>query len=265
MQIAGLCIMQLVLSASAFAIDCKWVETSGEAAAENITPEEARQTALTRARVRAVETVSGIEVKGLTVVKDFALVADFVTAMSSGSVAEENILGWDTKTVQEKAEEVPLVTYKVNLKTCVKTGAQRDPFFKVKAELNRPVFLSGEEAKITATCTRDCFLTVLNVAADNKVTVLYPNQYEPPKRIAAGKSFEFPMCNGISLEMNTIPGHTKDSEAFFLIATKEKFDLSGIVKKDGELKSKDLYKTLLALPADVRTEEMLVYEVRAKE
>ncbi len=263
--IAGTLLILVGLASYADADECKWVETSGESVVENVTPEEARQAALTRARVRAVESAGGIEVKGLSVVKDFALIADFVTAMSAGSVAEETVLGWETRSVHDKTEEIPLVLMRVNLRSCVKTGAAGDPYFKVKGELNRPVFLAGEEATITAACTKDCFLTILNMTADNKVLVLYPNLFDAAKRVESGKSLVFPSRNGIVLEMNTLPGHAKDSEAFFLIATKEKFDLSGVVKKNGELTTKDLYRTLFALPADARAEEILVYEVRSRD
>src|SRR3989338_9177801 len=49
-----------------FASNCNSIETNGEAAVENITPEEARQFALNRAGVKAIEGISNVNVKAIT-------------------------------------------------------------------------------------------------------------------------------------------------------------------------------------------------------
>jgi len=247
------------------ATECSWVETSGEAAVENITAEEARQTALNKARAKAVENISGINIQGSSMVKDFSLVADFVSAMASGYIVEEKVENWESKSLQEKSDVPPVTVYKVNLKTCVKAGSAGDPYFKVKAELNKPVFLSGDEAKITATCTRDCYLTILNVTADNRISVLYPDKQERALRLKAGTSYTFPSNPGLALEVSPLPGHKKDAEAFYVVATKEKFDLPALVKTCSSITSKELYTNLFSLPADTRAETLVMYEVRARE
>jgi len=111
----------------------------------------------------------------------------------------------------------------VKLKSCVATTLPGDPYFKIKAELNRPFFLKGEEAKIKATCTKDCYLTIVNFTAEGKLKVLLPNDYEPSPFIKAGGVYNFP-SEGLALEMHTLTGHKKDTEVFILIATKERFD-----------------------------------------
>jgi hypothetical protein len=246
-----------------FAVECKWVDSSGEAAVENMTPEEARQSALAQARLRAVEGVSGIDIQGSSMVKDFTLVADFVRTKTAGYVIEEKVQGWESKTLQDKSDSIPLTVYKVNLKTCVAAARPGDPYFKVQGKLNRPVFMAGEEAKIAASCTKDCFLTILNLTADGKINILLPNQFEQSRKIKAGETYSFPP-QGLGLEMETLPGHRKDTEAFYLIATKEKMILTCPIKKNGEVSAKDFYKDCLSLPAETRAEELLVYEVRGK-
>src|SRR3989338_6997047 len=59
-----------------FASNCNWIETTCEAAVENITPEEARQLAINRARVKAIEGISNVNVKAITLVQNLSLVAD---------------------------------------------------------------------------------------------------------------------------------------------------------------------------------------------
>jgi len=258
------CFLQLAFTRPVHAADCKWIDTAGEAAVENMTPEEARHAALNRARIKAVEGVSGVNIQGSSLVKDFTLVADFIKTLSSGYVLEEKIVGWTSHSFQEDPEAPPLTVYKVNVKSCVGSAKQGDPYFKVKGELNRPVFIAGEEAFIKATCTKDCYLTILNLTADNKIKVLLPNKFESAALIKTGECCTFPP-KGLALEMSPLQGHKRDTEAFYLVATKEKLNLAGITKKDGEITAKELYGLLLSLPADTKAEEMLVYEVRGKE
>ena len=254
--------LSILLSASPlYAADCEWRETTGESAVENITAEEARQLALNRARNKAVEEIAGVQVQGSSLVKNFTLAADFIQAISAGYILDEKVVKWETGTYQEKPEATPLTTYKVTLKCCVASNAAGDPYFIIKAQLNRPVFMEGEEARITASCTKDCFLTILNLTADNKIKLLLPNNHEPSPRLKANETYSFP-AEGLALEMHTMPGHSKDTEAFLVIATKEKFDVLTLLKKGEEIQQKEFYKAILSLPADTRAEEMVVYEVR---
>lgn len=256
----------------AFASNCNWIETTGEAAVENITPEEARQLALNRARIKAVEGISNVNVKAITLVQNLSLVADFINTISAGYVLEEKDIEWNSKTYQEKKDSPPVTIYTVKLKSCVTTTLPGDPYFKIKAELNRPFFLKGEEAKIKATCTKDCYLTIVNFTAEGNLKVLLPNDYEPSPFIKAGGVYNFP-SEGLALEMHTLTGHKKDTEVFILIATKERFDiLLPLLRKEGiegrskeDISPKDFYNALLNLPADTRAEELLVYEVKEKE
>jgi len=244
-----------------FASNCNWIETNGEAAVENITPEEARQLALNRARVKAIEGISNVNVKAITLVQNLSLIADFINTLSAGYVLEEKDIEWSSKTFQEKKDSPPVTIYTVKLKSCVATTLPGDPYFKIKAELNRPFFLKGEEAKIKATCTKDCYLTIVNFTAEGKLKVLLPNDYEPSPFIKAGGVYNFP-SEGLALEMHTVEGHKKDTEVFILIATKERFDH---LLSSSTTTTKEFYNALLNLPADTRAEELLVYEVREKE
>lgn len=251
------------LIAPLFAADCQWRETTGEAAVENITAEEARRLALNAARLKAVEDVSGVRIQGSTLVKDLELAAEFVQVMSAGYVLEERVLGWESTSLQERPESPPVTVYKVRLKSCVAPTSPGDPYFSVKGELNRPVFMAGEEAWIRARCTKDCYLAILNLTADEKIRVLLPNRHEPSVKIKGGEAYDFPR-KGLALEMRTLPDHGRDVEAFLLIATKERCDLLSLAKKDDEISPKEFYRAILSLPTDTRAQEMLLYEVRER-
>jgi len=112
-----------------FASNCNWIETNGEAAVENITPEEARQLAINRARVKAIEGISNVNVKAITLVQNLSLVADFINTLSAGYVLEEKDIEWSSKTYQEKKDSPPVTIYTVKLKSCVATTLPGDPYF----------------------------------------------------------------------------------------------------------------------------------------
>lgn len=247
-----------------YAKDCKWIETIGEASVENITPEEARQLALNRAKIKAIEGVSNVKVNAITLVENYSLIADFINILSEGYILEEEVVGWDSRTFQERKDSPPVTIYTVRLKSCVASDKEGDPYFKIKGELNRPFFMTGEEVKIKVECTKDCFLTILNLTADGKMKILLPNDYEQSVFIKKGESYNFP-AKGLALEMYPIKGHMKDAESFLLIATKERFDILKLIKKGEDIHPKDFYNAILSIPADSRAEEILAYEVREKE
>ncbi|MBI3813464.1 MAG: hypothetical protein HY279_03220, partial [Nitrospinae bacterium] len=104
---------------TAFASDCDWVEATGEAVVENITPDEARQLAINRARISAIESKTGVKVHGTTMVKDYNLMADIVQTLSQGYIIDEKIIKWEQGEVPltkgGQGVVIPLTTYKVKL------------------------------------------------------------------------------------------------------------------------------------------------------
>jgi hypothetical protein len=184
--------------------------------------------------------------------------------MGSGHILEEKVLSWETSSFQERADLPPVILYRVKLKSCVKGELSGDPYFRIKGELNRQVFIEGEKAQINMRCTKDCYLTILNLTSENKIKVLHPDgKYETSSRyMKENEEHSFPL-KGVSLKMKTLHGHKKDAEAFILIATKERFGL--LDGRGKELRLEDFYELLTTIPPDSRTEEILLYEVRKKE
>ncbi|MBI3813467.1 MAG: hypothetical protein HY279_03245, partial [Nitrospinae bacterium] len=85
-----------------YASDCDWVESTGESVAENITPDEARQLAINRARISAIESKTGVKVQGGTLVKDYNLLSDMIQTLSQGYIIDEKVIKWEQG-------EVPLI------------------------------------------------------------------------------------------------------------------------------------------------------------
>src|SRR3990172_9105132 len=279
-RVQVLCLfVSLVLASSvAFASECNWVESTGEAAVENITPDEARQTAINRARISAIESKTGVRVHGSTMVKDYQLLADMVQTLSQGYITDEKIIKWEQGLFQESQDKAPLTTYKVQLSACVAGVGEKDPYFKIDAKLNKPIFIEGDEAIITVKTSRDAYLHIFNLTADDRISPIAPSTTLPIIPIKANKEFKFPP-EGFGLLMSVIKDKQRSSECFIIVATKEPFDFIGFAKTSssppleggdkGVVRAESMtvpefYKNIIKNPSNSKAEEMLVYEVVAK-
>ena len=261
-----------------FASECNWVEATGEAVVENITPDEARQTAINRARISAIESKTGVRVHGSTIVKDYQLLADMVQTLSQGYITDEKIIKWEQGLFQESQDKAPLTTYKVQLSACVAGVGEKDPYFKVDAKLNKPVFIEGDEAIITVKTSRDAYLHIFNLTADDRISPIAPSTTLPIIPIKANKEFKFPP-EGFGLLMSVIKDKKRSSECFIIVATKEPYDFIGFAKTSssppleggdkGVVRAESMtvpefYRNIIKIPSNAKAEEMLVYEVVAK-
>ncbi len=259
-----------------YASDCNWVESTGEAVVENITPDEARQLAINRARISAIESKTGVRVHGGTLVKDYQLLSDMVQTLSQGYIIDENIIKWEQGVfpliplnkggqgvVGGEGVVLPLTTYKVQLSACVAGVGEKDPYFKVDAKLNKPVFIEGDEAIITVKTSRDAYLHIFNLTADDRISPIAPSAILPIIPIKANKEFKFPP-EGFGLLMSVIKDKKRSSECFIIVATKEPYDFIGINKKTERLTVPEFYRNIIKIPSNAKAEEMLVYEVVAK-
>src|SRR5262245_49952821 len=139
----------------AIGADCRWAEGTGSVAVDVLTPDEAKQLALRQARAMAIAQAIGVEVRSYTVVKDFVLAGDFIKTLSQGYVRSEQVIRWEQGKYQPSSTDTPIPILKVYLKACVlPRAALRDPEFLVRAELNKPVYVPGEKAKLTVTSSR---------------------------------------------------------------------------------------------------------------
>src|SRR3989338_4995185 len=270
-RVQVLCLfVSLVLASSiVFSAECDWVESTGEAVVENITPDEARQTAINRARISAIESKTGVRVHGSTIVKDYQLLADMVQTLSQGYITDEKIIKWEQGLFQESQDKAPLTTYKVQLSACVAGVGEKDPYFKVDAKLNKPVFIEGDEAVITVKTSRDAYLHIFNLTADDRISPIAPSTTLPIIPIKANKEFKFPP-EGFGLLMSVIKDKKRSSECFIILATKEPYDfISSPLVGEGRVRGggmtvPEFYKNIIKIPSNAKAEEMLVYEVVAK-
>ena len=221
-----------IFPGSSEAIDSEWVRVEGYASLENVTKQEARTMAINDALRVAIEKVVGVEILSETMVINNEVSGDVICTLPYGKVLDQEILKEDVILVPSKDNGgAPLLTYKVNMKVRVaKEQGKVDPFFRVKADINRKVFKEGDHIEIRITPTKDAYITVFNLLEDQKVLILIPNRFRKNNYVKANSTFIFPNTGdrqkGVTLEAFTGDGKTETREMFHILALKEplKFD-----------------------------------------
>lgn len=81
--------------------------------------------------------------------------------------------------------------------TAAATGANA---LKVQTWVDRAdgTYAVGESVRLFVRTNKDAYVTVLNVGASGRTTVLFPNQYQPNNKVAANRSIEIAPPNSVA-------------------------------------------------------------------
>ena len=258
--------------------EAEWIHCSGEAAVQNVTYEEAQVLAKRRARLDAIEKVCGISLQAETLVKDFMMAGDFIHSIAYGHVIEEKDIAWKTETLPpESPEKPPIILLRVNMNAKVVPVQEKpDPYFKIDLKLNRMTYQSGDEVVLTVKASKDCYLTVFNLAANDSVYILFPNDVQVDNSIRANRLVEIPEKKyrdaGLHIRVANLPGHNKDTEIVKIIATKQKLDIRSDAASIGVFGSvgtpriavTKLARWLSEIPVSERAEAAVMYTVQSE-
>lgn len=126
----------------------------------------------------------------------------------------------------------------------------------LKAELDRnpPCYPTGAEVKLKISTGAGAYLYILNIAADNTVTLNCPNRYLPEKALPSG-DFIFPPADlaNLKLLVYPLPGKVSGREAFKVIASEKPLDFSFLKVPEGRIfagaEAGELKKVLKVLSA----------------
>jgi len=231
---------------------------------QNITPKQAEERAINEACKRGVEYFGGVGVKAVTFSseseinnKNMSFFYELVKQVSTGVVLEKEIIE------SKKLVYGNNLIQKVRLKgKFVKSKGEKDPYFKIKAKLNRDYFINQEQIKIEIKPSTDSYITVLNIASDGSVYKIFPNKYYEDNFIKAAETLYIPNKN-FKIKAILAKGKEKDCELFKIVATKKPVQiisdthLSDYNTYQDNLKN--LLKNIIAIPASDITEQDLVY------
>jgi len=197
----------------------KNVSGEGSCAIVGMSAEQSQLIALQRARTEAIEKAADIRVSSHTVVTNFRLAADFIKTYSEGFIINETVEWLPLGQYQKDSSTAPIPEYRVRITADVYKPAPKIGPIGLVARANDSIFKSGEKARIHVETARKATVGIFNITADDRVVMLFPNQYDRDSSITEGQVLSFPREDSpIELVMGTLPGHKRDAEAFFVAA-----------------------------------------------
>lgn len=179
---------------------CTWLEGSATVSVgPQDTRHQTRAAAVEQARAAAVQDFLGVEVKsrfmdfqqeGLR--KESRLTEGLLQTTRNGRILKEQVLEEGYK----DAPDCPACLYRLKLKACaVPRDSQGDKDFAVELQVSNQRFFHGDEAKLTVTATRDCWVYLYNIydlGSKDQTALVVPNESVTEKRLKAGQTWEYP-------------------------------------------------------------------------
>ncbi|MCM0080562.1 DUF4384 domain-containing protein [Geomonas sp. Red32] len=194
-----------------------WVVAVGEAQGSDYDPpKEVMERARNEAKRRAVDEAVGTFLRSHTLVSNGQLEEEFTYAQVRGRIEEVKILG------EERDREDPNL-FRVKLKALVSPVLPQERGLEIKLALSRHELKEGDRIQIHYQVNADSYVYIFSIAADNSVTLLFPNRLLHDNHARAGTGYVFPPDNAsIHLEANSLPGmrNKPSREKVKLIATR---------------------------------------------
>ena len=266
-----------VASADPASLDPGWVRGAASVALAHITPEEARRKARDAAREDALAQV-GVDVIGASAYRVseesdgsesmlWEQFAHFTQATTRGRIVEEEVLVDGPELVGGQVRHRVEIRARVSLE-----AGEPDPGFQLDLELNESVFRSGEYMALELQATRDCYVTIFNLYANDSLSVLLPNPVLTDNRLVAGEVRRVPP-EGARWRLpvqavRPVGGESGgEQEALVAVATRADvpFDPAGAEERRGMIATGEalvaVNRWLGGIRADARTTAMVGYRV----
>ncbi|MBT4502615.1 MAG: DUF4384 domain-containing protein [Gemmatimonadetes bacterium] len=252
----------------------EWYSGEGIAPIVHITVEKARQFAWDQALVDALSQAS-LEVTGATMMKieeggeeGDDQFSQFVRTATRGRIVAVDTLfdEAEQRTVAGGARRE--LVYRVSMRAQVQPEMGRpDPGFQLELDLNKALFADGENLSLELTASRDCYVTLFNLYANDSLLVLLPNELLRDNQLQAGQTLSIPPRNeGWELPVGLLPGRETDREVLLAVATKSEIPFpaarvarQGLMSMDEALLT--VNRWLAAIPSDQRTEAVAFYRI----
>lgn len=251
----------VLFSSQLFAYKSSVVVASGSCAILGMTSEQAKLTALQRARADAIEKVSGVKVSANTVVTNGKVSLDLIKSYISGYIVEEVIKGFELLSYKGDDGGAPIPEYKVTISAKV-VIPDKKPSYGLKAEMNKKTFIKGEKAFITVKASENVSFAIFNLMANDKVVMLYPNPFKAAEKLKKNEKFIFPKEDATyDLIMSTLPEHEQDVEAFMVSVSNDPEVNFEVLFGYGEEMTLSEFYEIYAKSAEKIEEVILPYQV----
>lgn len=219
---------------------------------DDLTPAEVKAQALRAAYRDAIEQALGTQVSSaveLVTQQHGGVVSErfhsLIRELPSGLVTRHEVVedAWEGG----GAAGTPATTYRVTIRAWVRPDPARSaPGFQLSVALNARTFVdrgtpeSSDELVLKVSSSADVFLTVFLFSSDDSVEVLFPNQYVPSVRAAAGTPTEIPSPQlrqelGLRLRTTLPAGVANRVERLTVVATRSAVPFAGVARRpDGD-------------------------------
>jgi hypothetical protein len=242
------------------------VPGNGSCAVVGISAEQCQAAALKQARAAAIEKAAGLHVISGSLVRDFGMVGDFIKTYARGFIVSETVVWEPLAQYQRDASAPPIPEYRVHVLADIYVPRRRSAPMGLEAKLNRAVFRDGDSMSIEVIFRRACNIAIFNLSADDRITMLFPNNYEKSSRPRDISPALFPRKEGspVDLIARVLPGHERDVEAFLVVALDPvyPFDFSRAFTPLASMSLTGFFRKFAEI-ADYCEETVLTYEVTA--
>lgn len=198
-----------------------WIGT-GSCVCLQITPEEAANKALERARQNAIERACGVQINAYDLVSLGVTKGDITEMRFYGYVVRDTTL-FDTL-ITRTFTKIKAPEYYCEQACSIRVvNGPTSATFRLQAALDKGTYRHGESGRLEVQATEDCYLTVFGLWADGSVALLFPSDLLPEVHLKAAEKFTFPdtlKWPGLELQFFTLPGDPENSEHYKVVATK---------------------------------------------
>lgn len=271
-RVALTCSLLLATWAAA-ATDTQTVEVTAEVYGLGRTPEQARHEALQRARDLAVAEVAGIHIAA----QQLRLKSENTDSVRDAfsylvhTTTQGRIVSEDVSFATRLEDDIPIYVAALRAEVVLEQG-HRDPGFQVELR-TRPdshTFRRGEAVTLEITPSRECYVTVLNLHSDGRVSRLLPNRFASSQLAPAGDKLMLPgPAHGFEIRVELREGLRQDREHILVVATLDPLTFEMPAESPDELAPETesnlgltaLNQWLVRIPVERRTEAMWDYEV----
>jgi len=196
--------------------------TKGSCIVSNISPEKAKEEAILDAKKNALR-IAGVSesISSIDALNTYADNRTINQTFNSFSLIELKgaIVDWSLVKEERTINEANNFVYSVFIDvTVVKYSTNSDKEFAIKIKGFKDAYREGEEINFTLQSTKTCFLKLFLIESADSVTLIYPNHYEPVKKLESVYVYDFPMSSQISYMANLNQSH--NSSVALFVATK---------------------------------------------
>jgi hypothetical protein len=201
----------------------------------------------------------------------FQSVARFTRSVSRGRIIDytETFSGMIETVATGPAGETKIHAWEVRVSARVQPDiGESDPGFRLQLSLDRASYRESEPMTLKVIASRDCYVTIFNLYANDSLSVIFPNSLVQDNFVAKGDTLILPPPRSVwRIAPTLLEGHVSDHEALLTVATKEPipFQIDGLLAKRGLCSMGDallaINRWLVDIELNQRATELTTYTV----